>query len=123
MGRPPHSETYPQPSKCNHRPKIDGVCIAWPSNEQSPKQQRDHPNAESNYRRSRPARHVSINKFVESIETHRSHSPNTTSIAPMIAVVSASMWPLHMKSIAWRWQKAVGRILQRYGLLLPSLTR
>jgi len=31
---------------------------------------------------------------------HRSHSPNTTSIAPNIAVASASMWPLHMKSIA-----------------------
>src|SRR5690606_2283371 len=54
---------------------------------------------------------------------HRSHSPNTISIAPRMAVASGSMWPLLMKSIAWRWLKAVGRILQRYGLLLPSLTR
>src|SRR3546814_873855 len=30
---------------------------------------------------------------------HRSHSPNTTSIAPMIAVVSASMWPFAIMSI------------------------
>src|SRR5690606_17035662 len=54
---------------------------------------------------------------------HRSHSPNTTSIAPRMAVASGSMWPLLMKSIACRWLNAVGRILQRYGLLLPSLTR
>src|SRR3546814_11760749 len=71
MGRPPHSETYPQPSKCNHRPKIDGVCIAWLSNEQSIKQQRDHPNAESNYRRSHQARHVSNNKFEGKNKTNR----------------------------------------------------
>ena len=31
---------------------------------------------------------------------HRSHSPNTTSMAPRMAVASGSMWPLHMKSIA-----------------------
>src|SRR5690606_30370127 len=33
-------------------------------------------------------------------ELHRSHSPNTTSIAPRMAVASGSMWPLLMKSIA-----------------------
>ena len=44
---------------------------------------------------------------------HRSHSPNTTSMAPMIAVTSGSMWPLVMKSIACRCENAVGRILQR----------
>ena len=55
--------------------------------------------------------------------SHRSHSPNTTSIAPMIAVVSASMWPFDIMSIACKWLNAVGRILQRYGLLVPSLTR
>ena len=54
---------------------------------------------------------------------HRSHSPNTTSIAPMIAVTSGSMWPTLMKSIAWRWLNAVGRILQRYGLFEPSEIR
>ncbi len=31
---------------------------------------------------------------------HRSHSPNTASIAPRIAVASGSMWPLHIMSIA-----------------------
>ena len=31
---------------------------------------------------------------------HRSHSPNTTSIAPRIAVASGSIWPFDMKSIA-----------------------
>ena len=31
---------------------------------------------------------------------HRSHSPNTMSMAPRTAVVSASMWPFIMKSIA-----------------------
>jgi len=44
---------------------------------------------------------------------HRSHSPKTISIAPKIAVVSASMWPLAMNSIACRCENAVGRILQR----------
>ena len=44
---------------------------------------------------------------------HRSTSPNTMSSALRIAVVSASMWPRIMKSIAWRWEKPVGRILQR----------
>ena len=44
---------------------------------------------------------------------HRSTSPNTTSIAHSTAVVSASMWPFIMKSIAWRWLNPVGRILQR----------
>jgi hypothetical protein len=43
----------------------------------------------------------------------RSHSPNTISSAPNMAVVSASMCPRVMKSIAWRCENAVGRILQR----------
>lgn len=49
----------------------------------------------------------------EKSQPHRSHSPNTTSIAPRMAVASGSMWPLDMKSIACRCEKAVGRILQR----------
>ena len=56
-------------------------------------------------------------------QIHRSHSPNTMSSAPRIAVVSASMWPFDMKSIACKWLNAVGRILQRYGLFDPSATR
>ena len=44
---------------------------------------------------------------------HRSISPNTMSRAPRMAVTSASMWPLVMKSIAWRCEKPVGRILTR----------
>src|SRR5262249_38076361 len=43
----------------------------------------------------------------------RSTSPNTMSIADSTAVVSASMWPFIMKSIACRCEKPVGRILQR----------
>ena len=54
---------------------------------------------------------------------HRSHSPKTTSIAPRMAVASGSMWPFDIMSIACRCENAVGRILQRYGLLVPSLTR
>ena len=50
-------------------------------------------------------------------------SPNTTSSEPMIATASASMWRLDMCSIACRKAKPVGRILQRYGRLLPSATR
>ena len=53
----------------------------------------------------------------------RSTSPKTISIDPRIAVMSGSIWPRDMKSIACKWLKPVGRILQRYGLLLPSLTR
>ena len=44
---------------------------------------------------------------------HRSTSPNTISSEPRIAETSASMWPRHMKSIAWRWAKPGARILQR----------
>ncbi len=44
---------------------------------------------------------------------HRSHSPNTMSSAPKIAVVSASMCPRDMKSMACKCENAVGRILQR----------
>src|SRR5215216_6555810 len=46
-------------------------------------------------------------------QLHRSTSPNTMSRALSTAVVSASMWPRIMKSIAWRCEKPVGRILQR----------
>src|SRR3546814_608404 len=44
---------------------------------------------------------------------HRSHSPNTTTIAPHMTVASASMWPLVIMSIALRWLNAVGLRLQR----------
>src|SRR5947209_14219697 len=33
---------------------------------------------------------------------HRSTSPNTMSSDPSTALTSASMWPRHMKSMAWR---------------------
>ena len=49
----------------------------------------------------------------EHVRDHRSHSPKTTSMAERTAVVSASMWPFIMKSIACKWLNAVGRILQR----------
>ena len=52
-------------------------------------------------------------QYEELKQVHRSHSPKTTSMADRTAVVSASMWPFIMKSIAWRWLNAVGRILQR----------
>src|SRR4051794_21931756 len=54
---------------------------------------------------------------------HRSTSPNTMSSEPMIDGMSASVWPRPMKSMAARWTKLGERILQRYGLLVPSLTR
>src|SRR5262249_18993531 len=54
---------------------------------------------------------------------HRSISPNTISIEPMIATTSASMWPLDRKSIACRKAKPGARILQRYGGWVPSATR
>ena len=44
---------------------------------------------------------------------HRSISPKTMSIEPMIATMSASMWPRHMKSVACRKAKPGARILQR----------
>ena len=44
---------------------------------------------------------------------HRSISPKTMSIEPMIATTSASMWPRHMKSVACRKAKPGARILQR----------
>lgn len=55
--------------------------------------------------------HASSQEYRKS--DHRSHSPNTISIAPKMAVASGSMWPFVMKSIACKWLKAVGRILQR----------
>src|SRR5262249_39185108 len=42
---------------------------------------------------------------------HRSTSPNTMSSEPSTADTSASMWPLHMKSIACRCAKPGARIL------------
>src|SRR6266436_5620564 len=54
---------------------------------------------------------------------HRSISPNTMSIEPMIATTSASIWPRVMKSVAWRKAKPGDLILQRYGRLVPSETR
>src|SRR5207245_9277518 len=54
---------------------------------------------------------------------HRSISPKTISIEPMIATTSASMWPRHMKSVACRKAKPGALILQRYGRLVPSETR
>src|SRR5262249_1355569 len=44
---------------------------------------------------------------------HRSTSPNTMSIEPMIATTSASMWPRHMKSVACKKAKPGDLILQR----------
>src|SRR5216683_4586732 len=52
---------------------------------------------------------------------HRSISPNTMSIEPMIATTSASIWPRHMKSVACRKAKPGDLILQRYGRLVPSV--
>src|SRR4051812_11747822 len=60
---------------------------------------------------------------IAAAKAHRSTSPNTMSSEPRMAVTSASMWPRDMKSIAWRWEKPVGRIFTRYGLLVPSETR
>ena len=54
---------------------------------------------------------------------YRSTSPNTRSSEPMIATVSASMCRRAITSIACRKANPVGRILQRYGRLLPSATR
>jgi hypothetical protein len=54
---------------------------------------------------------------------HRSTSPKTMSIEPMIATTSASIWPRHMKSVACRKAKPGALILQRYGRLVPSATR
>src|SRR5271169_2728326 len=55
--------------------------------------------------------------------THRSISPKTISIDPMIATTSASIWPRVMKSVACRKAKPGDLILQRYGRLVPSETR
>src|SRR5260221_14604127 len=54
---------------------------------------------------------------------HRSILPKTMSIEPMMATTSASKWPFDMKSTPCRKAKSGARILQRYGLLLPSETR
>src|ERR1700688_1071158 len=54
---------------------------------------------------------------------HRSTSPNTISMLPRIAEMSASMWPRHRKSMACKWAKPGARILHLYGLLLASASR
>src|SRR5690606_1599085 len=53
----------------------------------------------------------------------RSTAPNAISSEPRIAETSASIWPRHRKSMADKCAKPGARILQRYGLLEPSLTR
>src|SRR3546814_6866936 len=47
----------------------------------------------------------------DNLAAHRSISPNTMSSEPMIATVSASMWPLERKSMAARKAKPGARIL------------
>src|ERR1051325_1980505 len=59
----------------------------------------------------------------ETSYAHRSTSPNTMSIEPMMAETSASMWPRQSHSIAERCAKPGARILHLYGLLVPSATR
>ena len=54
---------------------------------------------------------------------HRSISPNTISMVPMMATTSASMWPRAISSSVARCAKPGARIFSRYGLLAPSLTR
>ena len=44
---------------------------------------------------------------------HRSISPNTISIVPMIATTSDSMWPLTTSSIIAKWAKPGARIFRR----------
>ena len=69
-----------------------------------------------NYANDRHEATMAERKSVEAVDEtvdHRSTSPNTMSIALSTAVVSASMWPFIMKSIACRCEKPVGRILQR----------
>src|SRR5207247_873297 len=58
---------------------------------------------------------------VGEVEAHRSTSPNTMSIVPMIATASAIMWPRLISSSADRCAKPGARIFMRYGLLAPSL--
>src|SRR6266516_318672 len=56
-------------------------------------------------------------------EVHRSTSPNTMSIEPMLAETSASMCPRVRKSIACKCANPGARILHLYGLLPPLATR
>src|SRR5450432_439060 len=53
---------------------------------------------------------------------HRSISPNTMSMVPMMATASAIMWPRASSSSAARCGKPGARIFSRYGLFAPSLT-
>ena len=70
------------------------------------------PRSQNGKRHYHPGRDAYID-FETACKAHRSHSPNTTSIAPRMAVASGNMWPLDMKSIACRCENAVGLILQR----------
>lgn len=54
---------------------------------------------------------------------YRSISPKTTSIVPIIATISARKCFGPISCNAAKWAKPGAFILQRYGLLLPSLTR
>src|SRR6185437_10441334 len=54
-----------------------------------------------------------IDRRIAGGPAHRSMLPNTMSIEPMIATMSASMWPLPMKSVLCRKAKSGKRILQR----------
>src|SRR5438270_2762976 len=54
---------------------------------------------------------------------HRSISPNTLSIEPVIATTPASMWPRDMNVLACGAAQPGAAILQRYGRLAPSDTR
>src|SRR6185295_7711941 len=51
---------------------------------------------------------------------HRSISPKTMSMVPMMATTSAIMWPRAISSMAERCGKPAARILRRHGLLAPS---
>ena len=54
-----------------------------------------------------------LERWSVDVKAHRSISPKTMSIEPTTATRSASMWPLHMNSVACRKAKPGARILQR----------
>ena len=63
------------------------------------------------------SRHVGLpatkqsRRFLSAVPSQRSISPNTISSDPMIADMSASMWPRLRKSMAERWANDGARIL------------
>src|ERR1700722_13287499 len=57
------------------------------------------------------------------LQCHRSTSPSVMSIEPMTATTSAISSPRTMCGSALRLLKEGARTLQRYGRVLPSLTR